>query len=129
MSAPVSTRIRSLEQLLLAGWDRPTENLSLETLLDVYITLYDEVSKSSLKRQKQFSNFVEYAAPYIERVKQLRMQKNDFDILKVIGRGAFGEVALCKLKTTKKVYAMKILHKWEPTFLPVNRSRTSYIDR
>lgn len=113
MSASVSTRIRSLEHLLLAGWDRPTENLSLETLLDVYITLYDEVSKSSLKRQKQFSNFVDYAAPYIERVKQLRMQKTDFDILKVIGRGAFGEVALCKLKTTKKVYAMKILHKWE----------------
>ncbi|KAG6927589.1 dystrophia myotonica protein kinase, partial [Chelydra serpentina] len=36
-----------------------------------------------------------------------------FEILKVIGRGAFGEVAVVRLRNSEKVYAMKILHKWE----------------
>ncbi|XP_069772571.1 serine/threonine-protein kinase MRCK beta isoform X2 [Narcine bancroftii] len=34
-------------------------------------------------------------------------------MLKVIGRGAFGEVAVVKMKNTERVYAMKILNKWE----------------
>jgi serine/threonine protein kinase len=47
------------------------------------------------------------------RVKSLRLSAEDFEILKVIGRGAFGEVAVVKMKKTEKVYAMKILNKWE----------------
>ncbi|GCC19261.1 hypothetical protein chiPu_0021796 [Chiloscyllium punctatum] len=43
----------------------------------------------------------------------MRLQREDFEILKVIGRGAFGEVAVVKLKNSEKVFAMKILHKWE----------------
>lgn len=33
--------------------------------------------------------------------------------MKVIGRGAFGEVCVVKMKGSDKVYAMKILNKWE----------------
>ncbi|KAG1683509.1 Serine/threonine-protein kinase MRCK alpha [Nymphon striatum] len=51
--------------------------------------------------------------PIINKVKSLRLKKEDFEILKVIGRGAFGEVAVVKMKQTDKVYAMKILNKWE----------------
>lgn len=47
------------------------------------------------------------------RVKTKRLAVEDFEILKVIGRGAFGEVAVVKSKTSEKVYAMKILNKWE----------------
>uniref|UniRef100_U3IYG3 Serine/threonine-protein kinase MRCK alpha n=1 Tax=Anas platyrhynchos platyrhynchos TaxID=8840 RepID=U3IYG3_ANAPP len=43
----------------------------------------------------------------------MRLHKEDFEILKVIGRGAFGEVAVVKLKNADKVFAMKILNKWE----------------
>ncbi|XP_029466913.1 serine/threonine-protein kinase MRCK gamma isoform X2 [Rhinatrema bivittatum] len=43
----------------------------------------------------------------------MRLHREDFEILKVIGRGAFGEVAVVRLKGTEKVFAMKILHKWE----------------
>ncbi|CAB1343156.1 unnamed protein product, partial [Coregonus sp. 'balchen'] len=43
----------------------------------------------------------------------MRLHKEDFEILKVIGRGAFGEVAVVKVKNADKVFAMKILNKWE----------------
>lgn len=45
------------------------------------------------------------------RLKRSRLGVEDFDPLKVIGRGAFGEVRLVQKKDTGHVYAMKILHK------------------
>ena len=36
---------------------------------------------------------------------------DDFNILKVVGRGAFGKVMLVEKKDTKKVYALKSLRK------------------
>lgn len=53
------------------------------------------------------------AKPVASRVKSMRLNSEDFEILKVIGRGAFGEVAVVKMKKTEKVFAMKILNKWE----------------
>lgn len=34
------------------------------------------------------------AKPFTSKVKQMRLHKEDFEILKVIGRGAFGEVSI-----------------------------------
>jgi len=45
------------------------------------------------------------------RLKRTRLGKDDFEPLKVIGRGAFGEVRLVQKKDTGHVYAMKILRK------------------
>ena len=44
-------------------------------------------------------------------MKRSRLGVEDFDPLKVIGRGAFGEVRLVQKKDTGHVYAMKILRK------------------
>lgn len=41
------------------------------------------------------------------------MKPSDFNVIKVIGRGAFGEVQLVRHRSTKKVYAMKLLSKYE----------------
>lgn len=41
------------------------------------------------------------------------MKAADFDLIKVIGRGAFGEVQLVRYKSTRHVYAMKLLSKVE----------------
>lgn len=46
-------------------------------------------------------------------MKQLRLTREDFEIIKVIGRGAFGEVCVVRLRGTNKIYALKILNKWE----------------
>ena len=51
--------------------------------------------------------------PVASTVKSLRLTRDDFEIVKVIGRGAFGEVCVVKMKGTDKVFAMKILNKWE----------------
>ena len=41
----------------------------------------------------------------------IKVTYSDFEPLKLLGRGSFGEVLLVRLKANKKVYAMKILSK------------------
>ncbi|ELK31580.1 Serine/threonine-protein kinase MRCK beta, partial [Myotis davidii] len=53
------------------------------------------------------------AKPFTQLVKDMQLRREDFEIIKVIGRGAFGEVAVVKMKNTERIYAMKILNKWE----------------
>ncbi|XP_042899175.1 serine/threonine-protein kinase Genghis Khan isoform X2 [Parasteatoda tepidariorum] len=89
------------------------KTISVETLVDGLVVLYDECFNSSLRREKTVSSFIEYVKPTVEKIKGLRLSRDDFEALKIIGRGAFGEVAVVKHKTTGKVYAMKILNKWE----------------
>ncbi|XP_060790418.1 serine/threonine-protein kinase MRCK alpha isoform X2 [Neoarius graeffei] len=107
-------RLKKLEKLFLDG---PVQSngqcFSVESLLDVLICLYDECNNSPLRREKNISEFLEWAKPFTSKVKQMRLHKEDFEILKVIGRGAFGEVAVVKVKNSDKVFAMKILNKWE----------------
>ncbi|KAJ0963272.1 hypothetical protein J5N97_028394 [Dioscorea zingiberensis] len=47
------------------------------------------------------------------RLQRHKMGVDDFELLTIIGRGAFGEVRLCREKTTRHVYAMKKLKKSE----------------
>uniref|UniRef100_A0AAY4EZ46 Serine/threonine-protein kinase MRCK alpha n=1 Tax=Denticeps clupeoides TaxID=299321 RepID=A0AAY4EZ46_9TELE len=107
-------RLKKLEKLVVDGPAHAGgQCLSVETLLDVLVCLYDECSSSPLRREKNILDFLEWAKPFTSKVKQMRLHKEDFEILKVIGRGAFGEVAVVKVKNTDKVFAMKILNKWE----------------
>eukprot|EP00079_Xenopus_tropicalis_P017357 XP_004917233.1 PREDICTED: serine/threonine-protein kinase MRCK beta isoform X2 [Xenopus tropicalis] len=111
MSAKV--RLKKLEQLLLDGPQRNEAALSVETLLDVLLCLYTECSHSTLRRDKYVSEFLEWAKPFTDLLKGMQLHRDDFEIIKVIGRGAFGEVAVVRLKSTERIYAMKILNKWE----------------
>ncbi|XP_014247988.1 serine/threonine-protein kinase Genghis Khan isoform X2 [Cimex lectularius] len=107
-------RLRQLESLFLGG---PIlgqgQCFSIETLLDILVVLYDECCNSSLRREKTVSDFIEFAKPVAACVKSLRLTRDDFEVIKVIGRGAFGEVCVVKMKGSDKVFAMKILNKWE----------------
>ncbi|WZZ02671.1 hypothetical protein YC2023_088592 [Brassica napus] len=47
------------------------------------------------------------------RLMRNRLCVDDFDLLSIIGRGAFGEVRLCREKKTGNIYAMKKLKKSE----------------
>ncbi|KAL6095423.1 cdc42bpb [Pungitius sinensis] len=104
-------RLKRLEELLLG--QKAAGCLSVEALLDLLLCFYAEVSHSPLKREKHVTDFLEWVKPFTTTVKDMRLHRDDFEMLKVIGRGAFGEVAVVKMKHTERVYAMKILNKWE----------------
>nr|XP_006812566.1 PREDICTED: rho-associated protein kinase 2-like [Saccoglossus kowalevskii] len=59
--------------------------------------------------------FVDYSKNenIASEVNKTRLGPKDFEIVKVIGRGAFGEVQLVRQKSTRKVFAMKLLNKFE----------------
>ncbi|XP_069371018.1 serine/threonine-protein kinase MRCK beta isoform X3 [Paralichthys olivaceus] len=109
MSAQV--RLKRLEELLLE--QRVEGCVSVEALLDLLLCLHSECSHGPLKREKHITDFLEWVRPFTTTVKDMRLHRDDFEMLKVIGRGAFGEVAVVKMKHTERVYAMKILNKWE----------------
>ncbi|XP_048856476.1 serine/threonine-protein kinase MRCK beta-like isoform X2 [Brienomyrus brachyistius] len=106
-------RLKKLERLLLGGRREDETALSVEALLDVLLCLYDECSGSPLRREKHVADFLHWVRPFTSTVKEMRLRRDDFEMLKVIGRGAFGEVAVVKMKNTERFYAMKILNKWE----------------
>ncbi|XP_062892231.1 serine/threonine-protein kinase MRCK alpha-like [Mobula hypostoma] len=109
-------RLRQLERLMARGAAADAQadpRISQETLLDLLLCLFYECSSSRLCRDQAISDFLQRVTPLITRVKELQLHRDDFEILKVIGRGAFGEVAVVKMKESEKVFAMKILHKWE----------------
>ncbi|CAJ0586143.1 unnamed protein product, partial [Mesorhabditis spiculigera] len=105
-------RQRLLEKIYLEGPSKG-DALSFEALLDSLICLYDECQGSTLRREKTVSEFVDSVNPVVTQAKALRLSKDDFEVLKVIGKGAFGEVAVVRMRHVGEIYAMKILNKWE----------------
>ncbi|XP_029140887.1 myotonin-protein kinase [Protobothrops mucrosquamatus] len=101
-------RLKKLEELVL-----DPRVVGLETLVDLLLCVHHELSTSPLAQEKYIMDFLQWADPLTSRLKQLRLQRDDFEILKVIGRGAFSEVAVVKQKRTSQVYAMKIMNKWD----------------
>ncbi|XP_050162236.1 myotonin-protein kinase-like, partial [Myiozetetes cayanensis] len=70
-------------------------------------------SDSDSDSDRYVRDFLNWAEPLVCRVRELQLQRRDFDILKVIGRGAFSEVAVVRLKETGQIFAMKIMNKWD----------------
>lgn len=60
-----------------------------------------------------FFFFTISAKPFVHIVRKLRLTRDDFEILKIIGRGAFGEVCVVRMLSSENIFAMKILNKWE----------------
>ncbi|XP_061462405.1 serine/threonine-protein kinase MRCK gamma isoform X2 [Rhineura floridana] len=116
MCSPVERRLAGLREALLGGEGAAANAVSepgLEALLDLLLCVYRECSGAPLRRERNAQRFLDWASSFVAKVKQLGLRRDDFEILKVIGRGAFGEVAVVRMKQTDKVYAMKVLHKWE----------------
>ncbi|KAK4877406.1 hypothetical protein RN001_009912 [Aquatica leii] len=75
--------------------------------------LEESLKDESLSEEQRHEKRLQHAQKETEflRLKRSRLGVEDFDPLKVIGRGAFGEVRLVQKKDTGHVYAMKILRK------------------
>ncbi|XP_021352926.1 serine/threonine-protein kinase tricorner-like isoform X1 [Mizuhopecten yessoensis] len=78
-----------------------------------YRLLEQSMEKEGLSDEQKNERRQQHATKETEflRLKRSRLDIDDFSPIKVIGRGAFGEVRLVQKKDTGHVYAMKILRK------------------
>ncbi|XP_053187402.1 myotonin-protein kinase [Scomber japonicus] len=102
-----------LGALDLAEGPQTTGPVGLQTLLDLLVGVYQEFCSSPFAREKYVSGFLQWAEPLVRQVKKTRIKREDFHILKVIGRGTFSEVAVARMRNTHQVYALKIMNKWD----------------
>ncbi|KAL9980422.1 hypothetical protein ACROYT_G009010 [Oculina patagonica] len=91
----------------------PRNELYIEGLLDGIQSLVCDCDFPALRRNKNVENFLQRYEKPSKIIEDCRMNANDFQVVKVIGRGAFGEVQLVRHRASKKVYAMKLLSKFE----------------
>lgn len=87
--------------------------LGRDSLLDALILLYDECNNEQLKKDQTISAFVDKFRYSIHELRKLRVNLNDFEQKKVIGKGHFGVVQVVREKATGNVYALKTLKKSE----------------
>uniref|UniRef100_A0A8C0BS19 non-specific serine/threonine protein kinase n=1 Tax=Buteo japonicus TaxID=224669 RepID=A0A8C0BS19_9AVES len=108
------TELSILNQCLMS---KITYWLRLKLLLqfcnDGLNSLVLDLDYPALRKNKNIDNFLNRYEKIVEKIRALQMKAEDYDVVKVIGRGAFGEVQLVRHKMTQKVYAMKLLSKFE----------------
>ncbi|KAJ0672873.1 putative non-specific serine/threonine protein kinase [Helianthus annuus] len=66
-------------------------------------------SEVSEEEQNNLLKHLEKKETEYMRIQRHKMVADDFEPLTMIGKGAFGEVRICREKTTGNVYAMKKL--------------------
>uniref|UniRef100_A0A3Q1GLM0 Rho-associated protein kinase 2 n=2 Tax=Acanthochromis polyacanthus TaxID=80966 RepID=A0A3Q1GLM0_9TELE len=105
----VEIRLKKLETLMR----NPQSALNLETLLDSVNALAHDLNYPALRKNKNIDAFLSRYEKAVSQLRELQVKPEDFDKVKLIGRGAYGEVRLVRHKASKKVYAMKQLSKFE----------------
>ncbi|VAH57842.1 unnamed protein product [Triticum turgidum subsp. durum] len=72
-----------------------------------------QLATSEVPREQQINLIKDLERKETEymRLKRHKICVDDFELLTIIGRGAFGEVRLCREKTSGNIYAMKKLKK------------------
>uniref|UniRef100_A0AAY4D1X6 non-specific serine/threonine protein kinase n=1 Tax=Denticeps clupeoides TaxID=299321 RepID=A0AAY4D1X6_9TELE len=103
------TRLRKLEVLI----KDPRSTLNLESLLDSVSALASDLNHPVLRKSKNIDAFLNRYEKSIGKLRELQVKLEDFERLKLIGRGAYGQVQLVRHRESKKVYAMKKLSKFE----------------
>ncbi|XP_067887828.1 rho-associated protein kinase 1 isoform X1 [Heterodontus francisci] len=91
----------------------PKCEVNSECLLDSLDALIYDLDFPALRKNKNIDNFINRYKDAMSKVRDLRMKAEDYEVVKVIGRGAFGEVQLVRHRGTRKVFAMKLLSKFE----------------
>ncbi|XP_053678170.1 rho-associated protein kinase 2 [Anopheles nili] len=112
------SRLLALEQKIRD----PASIGNIECLLDTVAALVADCDHENVKIIKNIETFIKRYKNLARDITSLRMNPDDFTFIKLIGRGSFGEVLLVRQKTTKQVYAMKRLSKYEM----ITRSDTAF---
>ncbi|CAF1588052.1 unnamed protein product, partial [Rotaria magnacalcarata] len=109
----VESRYDEIKRFILDDYKNDPTILGIDGLLDVLLVLHDECSNATLRGEKPIRKYLENVKTFVSRIKQCRLNRNDFEIIKTIGQGAFGEVVVVKMKNTERIFAMKIMNKME----------------
>ncbi|XP_061452610.1 rho-associated protein kinase 1 isoform X4 [Rhineura floridana] len=91
----------------------PKSEVNSDCLLDGLDALVYDLDFPALRKNKNIDTFLNKYKDTVNKIRDLRMKAEDYEVVKVIGRGAFGEVQLVRHKSSRKVYAMKLLSKFE----------------
>ncbi|XP_064158819.1 rho-associated protein kinase 2 isoform X1 [Anguilla rostrata] len=113
MSSGAERRLENRLKKLEAMIKDPKNAVNLESLLDSMNALVLDLDFPALRKNKNIETFLNRYEKVMASIRDLQMKSEDFDRVKVIGRGAFGEVQLVRHKASQKVYAMKLLSKFE----------------
>ncbi|XP_017157833.1 rho-associated protein kinase 2-like isoform X2 [Poecilia reticulata] len=105
----VESRLKKLESMV----KNPLSSLNLSTLLDSMNALAHDLNYPFLRKNKNIEAFLNRYEKLVNELRELQVKVDDFEKVKLIGRGAYGEVQLVRHKASKKVYAMKQLSKFE----------------
>uniref|UniRef100_A0A7N6B2F6 Rho-associated protein kinase n=1 Tax=Anabas testudineus TaxID=64144 RepID=A0A7N6B2F6_ANATE len=105
----LESRLQQLESLMR----NPQSTLNLETLLDSISALANDLNYPILRKNKNIEAFLNRYEKAVNQLRELHVKLEDFEKVKLIGRGAYGEVQLVRHKASRKVYAMKKLNKFE----------------
>ncbi|THU61151.1 hypothetical protein C4D60_Mb07t20260 [Musa balbisiana] len=98
---------------LLGNFPLDLEQLDLSFLGRWF--LERQLASSQVSKEEQLSLLKDLERKETEymRLKRHKICVDDFELLTIIGRGAFGEVRLCREKSSGNIYAMKKLKKSE----------------
>ena len=105
----VASGLEVLEEKIL---DK-TGELTIDCLLDCIQALVTDCNHPALKRLKNIDLFLQRYEKLSSFIVDNRLKSSDFDVIKTIGRGAFGKVNLVRHRESRQVYAMKLLSKSE----------------
>ncbi|CAM4690062.1 unnamed protein product [Leuciscus chuanchicus] len=105
----LETRVRKLESII----KDQRSALNLESLLDSITALALDLNHPALRKNKNIDAFLNRYEKAVCCIRELQVKLDDFERVKLIGRGAFGAVQLVRHKASQEVYAMKQLSKFE----------------
>ncbi|XP_051181009.1 uncharacterized protein [Lolium perenne] len=106
-------RVAAAKKIIENGYRERSKNLRERN--ERRLLLEQQLASSQVPREEQIKLIKELERKETEymRLKRHRICVDDFELLTIIGRGAFGEVQLCRDKSSGNIYAMKKLKKSE----------------
>uniref|UniRef100_A0A3Q3KG94 Rho-associated protein kinase n=1 Tax=Monopterus albus TaxID=43700 RepID=A0A3Q3KG94_MONAL len=107
------SRLESRLKKLESSMRNPQAALNLQSLLDSMSALAHDLNYPALRKNKNIEAFLNRYEKAVDELRELHVKLEDFEKVKLIGRGAYGEVQLVRHKGSRQVYAMKQLNKFE----------------
>ncbi|KAM7535308.1 hypothetical protein Aperf_G00000094837 [Anoplocephala perfoliata] len=109
----IKERSEDLLYLYLNNFSEETSSYNVEFLLDALTCLYYECSSVQHRNERNCLKFCKSVKPLVEKIESCRLSRSEFETIRLIGSGAFGEVSLVRSKSTNEYFALKSLHKYD----------------